>query len=138
MYDIQFDPHKRLLTITPDGFWNAITTAKFAAEIMSRSAYLRLRHGPCAVLVDLRQVPIQAADTISGLERLIVMTASLSVAPIAAVVGSTLAKMQFKRAFSRPNCQVFLDMDEAHSFLQEHWFDLDDAKKRASFETSRD
>ena len=112
-YTIAFDAPTRTLHIVTNGFWSLPVTTMFSADLLARGAALRLRHGSFCTLADLRQAVIDA------LAAMMPKALKLTSAPIAAVVGSSLAKLQTERYLSAPNCRTFLDYDAAVAWMRE-------------------
>ncbi|NJR78288.1 hypothetical protein [Sphingomonas corticis] len=120
MYKIAYIDATRTLEITTWGFWTVATIAAFSAEAVAKFTALRLRHGPVAVLADMRQAPIQTNEVIGGVEALMRKAVRLTSFPIAAVAGSMLGKLQSERVLTAPNCRTFLDIDEARAWIDAH------------------
>ncbi|PZT91375.1 MULTISPECIES: hypothetical protein [unclassified Sphingomonas] len=116
-YAIDHDAAARLLTITTAGFWSVALTTRFAAELLAKGTALRLRHGAFYTLVDMRAAPIQSGGVIDTLAAMMPRALQLTTAPIAAVAGSNLGKMQTERYLRAPNCRTFLDIDEARAWM---------------------
>ncbi len=121
MYEIDFDPVRKLLVLRTEGFWSLGTLAAFAAAALARGAIARARYGRYAILADSRKLPVQSAEVARALDAVVSKSLALSDAPYACVVGSMLVKLQAERVLNRPNCRVFLDMDEATAWLDQEW-----------------
>lgn len=118
-YTIAFDAPTRTLHIVTNGFWSLPVTTMFSADLLARGAALRLRHGSFCTLADLRQAAIQPTQVIDALAAMMPKALKLTSAPIAAVVGSSLAKLQTERYLSAPNCRTFLEYDAAVAWMRE-------------------
>lgn len=118
-YEIAFDERAAMLRITTDGFWSLAVTTMFSADLLARGTAIRIRHGSFCTLADLRRAPIQPLPVIDALSKMMPKALRLTSAPIAAVVGSSLAKLQTERYLVGPNCRTFLDYDEAEQWLSE-------------------
>lgn len=121
MYAIDTDVERRMFWVTARGFWSVTTITTFSTEMLARYTAARVRHGPFAVLTDVRDMPIQTSETIDKVGMLVSQGLKLTAAPLVLVVGSTLAKMQAERVMGAPNCRVFTDMDAAQTWLEEQW-----------------
>ncbi|MET3438953.1 hypothetical protein [Sphingomonas sp. 1185] len=118
-YDIAFDERARILHISTNGFWSLAVTTMFSADLLARGTAIRIRHGTFCTLADLRKAPIQPLPVIDALAAMMPKALKLTSAPIAAVAGSSLAKLQTERYLVGPNCRTFLSHDEAVAWLAE-------------------
>ncbi|HCB76330.1 MAG TPA: hypothetical protein DEP91_09165 [Sphingomonas bacterium] len=116
-YSIRHDPGDRMLRITATGFWSAGLAAKFAADLLAQGVILRLRHGAFYTLADVSDAPVQPAGVVDQLAAMMPRALQLTRAPIAAIAGSILTKMQIERYLNAPNCRVFTDHDEAVAWM---------------------
>jgi hypothetical protein len=121
MYLIDVDTDRRVIWITTWGFWTGKTIASFAVEVLTRGTAARIRHGALAVFSDVRAAPIQTSEVSDGTAAVMARGLKLTSAPIVTVAGSMLGKHQSERVLSAPNCRTFLDMKEAHAWLEERW-----------------
>lgn len=118
-YSIDFDVPARMLRIVTQGFWSVPVTTMFSAELLTRGAAIRLRHGSFCTLADLRRAAIQPVQVVDALAAMMPQALKLTSAPIAAVVPSTLAKLQTERYLKADNCRTFLDPGEAERWMRE-------------------
>lgn len=117
-YTIRYDAADRMLRIDATGFWSAGLAAKFAAELLAQGVILRLRHGAFYTLADVSAAPVQPAGVIDQFAAMMPRALQLTKAPIAAIAGSILTKMQMERYLNAPNCRVFLDSAEAVDWMR--------------------
>jgi hypothetical protein len=121
MFDIRFDPERRILHLECHGWWTLGTLAAFSTAVLAKGTATRLRYGQFAVMNDVRHMPVQSAEVSTGLSMLMGKSAAITTAPFASVTSSSLAKLQAERVLKAPNTRVFLDWDQANAWLDAEW-----------------
>lgn len=121
MFDVRFDPARRVLHLRLEGFWSMATIDHFAAEMAPKATAFRLRHGSFATLSDARAFWIQSADVLERFERFRARATETKAGPTAIVVASALSKTQAERVLKSDRVRVFLDLAEAEAWLAAEW-----------------
>ncbi len=121
MYDIRFDPARRIFRLKLTGFWSMATVVRFAAELLVRATAARVRHRRFAMLSDSTAFPVQSAEVSARFDRIMQRGLAMDMGPCAIVVGSHLNKLQAERVFQSDRIRVFLDAAEAEAWLDSVW-----------------
>ncbi|MGK2912380.1 MAG: hypothetical protein ACSLE1_21685 [Sphingobium sp.] len=117
MYQFSYDPEKILVRLTQQGYWTMPVFRAYEAEFLKLHASIRRRNNNYRVLADCREFPIQSAEI--GIAFSVMFEKLMAENPgrYAILVGSTLNKLQAKRAIPHPQVQAFMDPDEAMTWL---------------------
>ena len=117
MYRIAYHPGDRLLHLTLEGFWSAATLARFAAELLVRTAAIGRGGTIYGVLSDSSRFPVQSPLVAQGFSRIAARGAERHRGPTAIVVAGALNKMQAERTLGGARLRVFTDAVEARSWI---------------------
>ena len=121
LYDIRFDPDRRLFRLTLSGFWTMATVIRFAAELLVRTTAARARHGRFAMFSDSSEFPVQSTQVAQHFERMMARGIATNVGPMAILVASQLNKLQAERVFGTDRVRVFTDRALAEAWLDANW-----------------
>ncbi|MEH3040437.1 MAG: hypothetical protein PGN21_10290 [Sphingomonas paucimobilis] len=121
LYDIRFDPDRRILHLKLSGFWTMATVIRFAAELLVRTTAARARHGRFATFSDSSGFPVQSTQVAQYFERIMARGIAMDIGPTAIVVASHLNKLQAERVFHTDRVRVFTDRAQAEAWLDANW-----------------
>ena len=116
-YEISFDPATVTLRLTLRGFWTLATLAAFSAKMLSVTSGIRRQHLLFGVLSDSRTFAVQSTIVGAGFTALMGQASRTHKGPTAIVVASMMNKLQAERTMVSPRLRVFLDYDEAATWL---------------------
>lgn len=119
MFQFSYDPDRILMTVVQQGFWSLADFRAFEAEFLKRHADIRRTHRNYRVVAECRDFPVQSAEVGEAFAVLFGKLMDENRGPYAIVVGSTLNKIQAKRALPQPNVRVFTSPDEAETWVFE-------------------
>lgn len=106
-----------LLRIRMAGFFEARDIARFAAALADGLARLNTAPNQHRTLVDIREMNIQASDSVVAFERILANPATAS-PHIAFVVAKSLASMQIRRAAGSRAARYFDTSEAAEAWLR--------------------
>lgn len=121
LYDIRFDPNRRIFHLKLTGFWTMATVLRFAAELLVRTTAARARHGRFAMFSDSSEFPVQSTQVTGHFERIMARGIAMDVGPTAILVASQLNKLQAERVFDPDRVRVFTDRTLARAWLDDNW-----------------
>ncbi|NNM77165.1 hypothetical protein HJG53_09650 [Sphingomonas sp. ID1715] len=119
-FTVRYDAGSRTLHWRMAGFWNPEDVTAFALAMRAAVEPLGDPTPQMRGLCDSRDFPVQSAEVAQALGHLNRMIQSVRRGPTAIVVGSMMNKLQAERALQSPNLRVFLDMEEARAWLDQH------------------
>lgn len=121
LYDIRFDPDRRLFHLKLGGFWTMATVIRFAAELLVRTTAARARRGRFAMFSASSDFPVQSTQVTRHFERIMARGIAMDVGPTAILVASQLNKLQAERLFDPDRVKVFTDRALAEAWLDDRW-----------------
>ncbi len=117
-FSIDPDVSCGVLRITMAGFFEAADIARFAGAVRDGLAALRMRPNGHLTLVDIRDMDIQAQDSVTGFQQ--ILSDPRTASPrIAFVVARSLSSMQIRRAAKGREAGYFNDPAAAEAWLLE-------------------
>lgn len=119
MFQFSYDPDRILMNVVQRGFWSLADFRAFEAEFLKRHVAIRRTHRNYRVIAECRDFPVQSAEVGEAFAVLFEKLMDENRGPYAIVVGSTLNKIQAKRALPQPNVRVFTSPDEAMAWVFE-------------------
>ncbi|VVT13045.1 conserved hypothetical protein [Sphingomonas sp. EC-HK361] len=115
-FSIVVDPQQSLVRITLAGFFEADEIARFTQARNTAHRQLLSAPNQHVTLVDIRDMQIQAQDSVAAFQRVLADPASQS-RRIAFVVARSLARLQAQRAAADRGAAYFADVAEAERWL---------------------
>ena len=113
MYKIEVDGRNGVLNVTLTGMMGLEEVAAYVADVRRACVTNRLRD--YAVVIDVRDCPIQAQDTIRVMgEHMALMPKARA---IAIVTGRSLFKMQIRRLFTQPYARIVDTVAEGQAWV---------------------
>lgn len=117
MFRTSYDEARRLLTAELKGFWDMPMFMAYQSELRALHARIRVRHGNYRFLAESAEFAVQSPEIGMAFERLADDLSSSNMGPFAIVAGTRINKMQAQRVLRKPNLRVFMDRDEAMTWL---------------------
>jgi len=116
-FSISYSRAERTLSWRMAGFWDLEDVGAFLLAM--RDIVVPLGPPPLLMkgLCDSREFPVQAPAVADALTNVNTLAQRTRRGPTAIVVGSMLNKLQAQRSLPDPLLEVFLDIDEARSWL---------------------
>jgi hypothetical protein len=118
-FDFDFD--RGLLTIAMSGFWDFTTLEQFAVALPAALRALTAARRHTALLVDMRDFPVQARELVAQQERILFDVSPLFPERGALVVSSALFQLQAERVAGNFGHRVFRSMGPALDWLLEEY-----------------
>ncbi|MEH3046169.1 hypothetical protein [Sphingomonas adhaesiva] len=116
MYQIVLDGEQSVINVTLSGMMTLDEVAAYITDVRRTCVANRLRE--YAMVIDVRDCPIQQQDTIKA------MGAHMATMPkarsLAVVTGSSLAKMQIRRLFTQPYARIVNTIEEGQAWVVQH------------------
>ncbi len=119
MFSFSYDPARILLTVEQKGYWTMPVFRDFEREFLAQHDRIRLTRKAYRVFADCRDYPVQSTEIGEAFATLFGRLMAENRGHYAIVAGSTLNKIQAKRAIPHSNVLVFSDPDEAMEWLCE-------------------
>jgi hypothetical protein len=116
-FEVRFDAKARRLHWTMRGFWTMADVAAFATALRATVEPLGPPPHRYDGLCDSRDFPVQARDVSDALGMIEQVGRAMHEGRIAIVVGSVTNKLQAQRTLTGDRIRVFLDIDEARTWL---------------------
>ena len=114
MYSVDYDSQAGIVRMSVEGFWTRQTVEALSIDLLAVLSRVKASGRPVLVLSDAREFPVQSAEVGEAFAVMDAQAAKLR-DRLAMVVGSTLGKMQARRA-AGSDIGFFDSMEEA-----EHW-----------------
>lgn len=115
-FSIRVDIARHLVRITMSGFFLDEDIARFVAARNDAHRLLQSAPNEHLTLVDIRDMDIQAQETVGRFQQVLSDPATVS-RRIAFVVARSLARMQVQRAASNREARYFMDPQAAEVWL---------------------
>lgn len=119
MYQFSYDPDRALLSIVQEGYWSMPEYLAYELDYIGHHERIRSRQKHYRVIADCRNYPVQSLEVSQAFGLLFQRLMADNHAHNAIIVGSTLNRIQAKRAIPQANVQVFTDVEEAMVWLFE-------------------
>ncbi len=117
MFSFSYDPGRALLTVVQKGYWTIAEFRDFEREFLAHHDRIKLARKSYRVLADCRDYPVQSSQIGEAFGQMFGKLMAGNAGHYAIIAGSTLNKIQAKRAIPQPNVQVFSDTEEAMTWL---------------------
>lgn len=113
MYRIEIDNRQELVEVRLQGMMAVDEVREYIAELKRQFIAHRLR--TYVLLLDLRDFPIQSQDMLRAMgENMVSMPKARA---IAAVTGSSLARMQVRRLFTQTYARITATIEEGRAWV---------------------
>lgn len=116
-FDLDLD--RGLMTLVMCGFWDFTTLEQFAVALPAALRALKATRRRTAMLVDMREFPVQAHDLVERQERILFEVSPLFPDRSALIVSSALFQLQAERVAGKFGHRVFGAMAPALDWLRE-------------------
>jgi hypothetical protein len=117
MYRLDYDPDRRLVTATLEGFWTPDTVAAYSRELFALLERVDAPGQFTRLLARGAAMSVQSPETSAAFGAFTFELVDRCVGPIAITVGSTLNKIQASRVLAHARIRVFVDEAKAMDWL---------------------
>lgn len=120
LYVLSIDDSTETIRVVVRGYWSVAETDRYFAQLRAVVIDARRRFGRIKVLLDLRDGMVQSPETV---QRIAEMNAAVYQDDdrIAAIVKSSLIKMQMRRIMTAGTREAFISHNAAETWLQAHF-----------------
>ncbi len=113
MYRIEVDSQSAVINVTLTGMMTLPEVAAYIAEVRRACVAHRLRD--YAMVIDVRECPIQQQDTIRAMGEH--MASMPKARALAIVTGRSLAKMQIRRLFTQSYARIVETLEQGQAWV---------------------
>ncbi len=113
MYRIEVDSQSAVINVTLTGMMTLPEGAAYIAEVRRACVAHRLRD--YAMVIDVRECPIQQQDTIRAMGEH--MASMPKARALAIVTGRSLAKMQIRRLFTQSYARIVETLEQGQAWV---------------------
>lgn len=118
MYRFDFDPERKLIIATLEGFWTVAMVERYISDLADFARKAGAGHPSLNLLVRAENMAVQpqeVGEAFTAAEKR--FADSIRPGRIAVLAGSVLTKMQASRTFQDPGIRIFFDEKEAFYWL---------------------